>query len=94
MSHQYEQLSNDKRLWMQKSEGVTNKDYASFYKSPSNGDNKLAVKHFNVEGELVFCALIFVPRRASLDLSRRISRGETTSSSMFAVCSSWAVAMS
>merc|ERR1712190_197367 len=67
--YEWEQVNTQKAIWFRAKEDVTEEEYNEFYKSISKDYlDPLAYTHFNAEGEIEFKSILFLPKKAPMDM--------------------------
>merc|ERR1711998_249750 len=66
---EWEQVNTQKAIWLRNKEDVTDDEYTEFYKAISKDYlEPLAQTHFNAEGEIDFKSILYVPKKAPMDM--------------------------
>ena len=73
-------LNTQKPIWLRKPEEVSKEEHEAFYKAISGDwDTYADVKHFSTEGQVEYQTVLYVPKRAPMDL---FGKNETKKSKM------------
>mmetsp|Transcript_114 Transcript_114/g.210 ORF Transcript_114/g.210 Transcript_114/m.210 type:complete len:813 (-) Transcript_114:844-3282(-) len=67
--YEWDQVNTQKAIWLRSKDEVTDEEYTEFYKAVSKDYMEpLANTHFNAEGEIDFKSILFVPKKAPMDM--------------------------
>ncbi|TVR08020.1 MAG: molecular chaperone HtpG [Planctomycetota bacterium] len=71
-----EQVNESQALWTRPKDDISDEQYNEFYRGACKQWDEPATRlHFNVEGQLEFTALLFIPSQKPMDLFERDRRG-------------------
>jgi len=66
---QWETMNKMKPIWLRNPDVVNQTEYSEFYKTTFKAfDEPLTTTHFKVEGQLEFAGVLFVPKRAPMEM--------------------------
>jgi heat shock protein beta len=67
--YEWEQINNQKPIWLRPRNDITDEEYTEFYKSISKDYvDPLCRNHFVAEGETEFKSILFIPKKAPSDM--------------------------
>jgi len=67
--HEWEQVNNQKPIWLRSREDIEESEYNEFYKSICrDSENPGGYTHFSAEGEIEFRSILYVPKKAPHDM--------------------------
>lgn len=68
-------MNENKPIWTRNAKDIEEDEYVEFYKSfTKDSDDPLAKTHFNVEGEVTFKSILFVPPKAPPEMFREYGK--------------------
>ncbi|CAG9473966.1 heat shock protein 90, putative [Plasmodium vivax] len=71
--HEWEKINVQLPIWKQDEKKLTENDYYSFYKNTFKAyDDPLAYVHFNVEGQISFNSILYIPGSLPWELSKNM----------------------
>lgn len=71
--HEWEKINVQLPIWKQNEKDLTENDYFSFYKNTFKAyDDPLAYVHFNVEGQISFNSILYIPGSLPWELTKNM----------------------